>query len=180
MLNKEIKIIIAGFGGQGVVVTGNILAKAAMAEGKQVTGMVAYGAEMRGGTANATVVMSDGSIASPVVERPDIAIILNQPSLDKYEEKIVANGIAVVNTSFVDREVTRKDINVIKINAGEIALKLGNIKVANIAALGALIGKTKLLDAGGVIVAIEDLFSKKKASLVEINKKAFAAGVREV
>jgi len=180
MLNKEIKIIIAGFGGQGVVVTGNILAKAAMAEGKQVTGMVAYGAEMRGGTANATVVMSDGPIASPVVERPDIAIILNQPSLDKYEEKIVANGIAVVNTSFVDREVTRKDINVIKINAGEIALKLGNIKVANIAALGALIGKTKLLDAAGVIVAIEDLFSKKKASLVEINKKAFAAGVREV
>ena len=96
MTDHETKIIIAGFGGQGVVVAGNIIARACVIEGKNVTGMVSYGAEMRGGTANATVVISDGEIASPFVERPDIAIIMNQPSLDKFEDLIVSSGLAVL------------------------------------------------------------------------------------
>ena len=121
MDNSEIKIIIGGFGGQGVVSAGTILARAAMAEGKNVTQMVSYGAEMRGGTANSTVVISDSEIASPVIERPDVAIILNQPSLDKFEEQIVSGGLAVVNTSMVKRRLHRDDLDVVKVDATNTA-----------------------------------------------------------
>jgi len=105
MNNSEMKIIIGGFGGQGVVLAGTVLAKAAMSEDKHVTQMVSYGAEMRGGTANSTVVISDAEIASPVIERPDAAILLNQPSLDKFEERIVSGGLAVINSSLVSTKL---------------------------------------------------------------------------
>ncbi len=176
MHNKEAKIIIAGFGGQGVVLTGNILARAGMAEDKHVTGMVSYGAEMRGGTANSTVVVSDREIASPFVVNPNIAIILNQPSLDKFEEKLLSDGLIVINTSMISREVKRSDIEVVKIAATDIANKLGNVRVANIVLLGAFIKKSGLLKAESVTQAIEELFSSKKPELVEINKKAFQEG----
>lgn len=176
MGNKEAKIIIAGFGGQGVVLTGNILARAGMAEDKHVTGMVSYGAEMRGGTANSTVVVSDTDIASPFVVNPNIAIILNQPSLDKFEERILPDGLIVINTSLISREVKRSDLEVVKIAATDIANKLGNVRVANIVSLGAFIKKSGLLKTESVTQAIEDLFSSKKAELVEINKKAFQEG----
>ena len=176
MNNKEIKIIIGGFGGQGVVSAGTILARAAMAEDRFVTQMVSYGAEMRGGTANSTVVISDSEIASPVIERPDVAILLNQPSLDKFEERIVSGGLAVVNTSMVAREVKRDDLDVVKIDATDTANRLGNVRVANIVALGALVAKTGLVKTASVERAIEEMFSRKKAGLVEINKKALAEG----
>jgi len=177
MDNSETKIIIGGFGGQGVVSAGTILARAAMAEGKYVTQMVSYGAEMRGGTANSTVVISDSEIASPVIERPDVAIILNQPSLDKFEEKIVSGGLAVVNTSMVKRRVQRDDLDVVKVDATNTANRLGNIRVANIVALGALIAKTGFVKTESAERAIEELFSQKKPGLVEINKKALAKGL---
>ena len=176
MNNKEIKIIIGGFGGQGVVSAGTILARAAMAEDRFVTQMVSYGAEMRGGTANSTVVISDSEIASPVIERPDVAILLNQPSLDKFEERIVSGGLAVVNTSMVAREVKRDDLDVVKIDATDTANRLGNVRVANIVALGALVAKTGLVKTASVERAIEEMFSQKKAGLIEINKKALAEG----
>ena len=176
MNNKEIKIIIGGFGGQGVVSAGTILARAAMAEDRFVTQMVSYGAEMRGGTANSTVVISDSEIASPVIERPDVAILLNQPSLDKFEERIVSGGLAVVNTSMVAREVKRDDLDVVKIDATDTANRLGNVRVANIVALGALVAKTGLVKTASVERAIEEMFSRKKAGLIEINKKALAEG----
>ncbi len=176
MHNKESKIIIAGFGGQGVVLTGNILTRAGMAEDKHVTGMVSYGAEMRGGTANSTVVISDNDIASPFVVNPNIAIILNQPSLDKFEEKLLPNGLVVINTSMIRREIQRDDLEVVKIAATEIANKLGNVRVANIVSLGAFIKKSGLLKTESVMQAIEDLFLSKKPKLVEINKKAFQEG----
>lgn len=176
MNNSEIKIIIAGFGGQGVVVAGTVLAKASLTDEKQVTQMVSYGAEMRGGTANSTVVISDHEIASPVIERPDIAVILNQPSLDKFEDLIIDGGIAVVNTSLTTRDVKRQDLEVVNINATEIAHRLGNVRVANIVAIGALIEKTNLLKIKSITRAIEDIFSNKKAELIEINKKALNEG----
>ena len=105
MSSKEKKIIIAGFGGQGIVLAGNLIARACIFENKYVTGMVAYGAEMRGGTANATIVISDEEIASPVVEVPDIGIILNQPSLDRYEDDMAKDGLMILNSSLVKREL---------------------------------------------------------------------------
>ena len=177
MNNSEMKIIIGGFGGQGVVLAGTVLAKAAMSEDKHVTQMVSYGAEMRGGTANSTVVISDTEIASPVIERPDAAILLNQPSLDKFEGRIASGGLVVINSSLVSREVQRRDLEVVKIEATEIANRLGNVRVANIVALGAFIEKTNLLKTQSVERSIEELFSEKKAGLIEINKKALAKGV---
>ena len=131
---------------------------------------------MRGGTANSTVVISDSEIASPVIERPDMAIILNQPSLDKFEEKIVSGGLAVVNTSMVKRRVHRDDLDVVKVDATNTANRLGNIRVANIVALGAFIAKTGFVKTESVERAIEELFSQKKPGLVEINKKALTEG----
>ena len=176
MGNKEAKIIIAGFGGQGVVLMGNILARAGMAEDKHVTGMVSYGAEMRGGTANSTVVISDNDIASPFVVNPNIAIIMNQPSLDKFEERLLPDGLIVINTSMISRELKRSDLEVVKIAATDIANKLGNVRVANIVSLGAFIKKSGLLKAESVTHAIEELFLSKKPEFVEINKKAFQKG----
>ena len=178
MGTHETKIIIAGFGGQGVVVAGTIIARACVIEDKNVTGMVSYGAEMRGGTANASVIISDTEIASPFVEKPTIAIIMNQPSLDKFEPIIASGGLAVLNTSLVDRDPRRDDLDVAKIDASAIARQLGNVRIANIVALGAFIEKTKLLDPASIETAIEDLFSSKKAELVEINKKALAEGAK--
>ena len=177
MNNSEMKIIIGGFGGQGVVLAGTVLAKAAMSEDKHVTQMVSYGAEMRGGTANSTVVISDTEIASPVIERPDAAILLNQPSLNKFEGRIASGGLVVINSSLVSREVQRRDLEVVKIEATEIANRLGNVRVANIVALGAFIEKTNLLKTQSVERSIEELFSEKKAGLIEINKNALAKGV---
>jgi 2-oxoglutarate ferredoxin oxidoreductase subunit gamma len=177
MTDQETKIIIAGFGGQGVVAAGNVIARACVVEGKNVTGMVSYGAEMRGGTANATIVISDGEIASPVVERPDMAIIMNQPSLDKFEPLILSGGLAVLNTSLVDRMVRRADLRVARIDASQIAHELGNVRVANIVALGAFIRRTGLLQKTSIEQAISDLFAGKKASLVELNVRALAEGM---
>ncbi len=172
MENNETRIIIGGFGGQGVVSAGSILARAAMAEEKFVTQMVSYGAEMRGGTANSTVVISDNQIASPVIERPDVAILLNQPSLDKFEERIVSGGLAVVNTSLVTRRIQREDLDVVKIDATDTANRLGNVRVANIVALGAFVAKTGIVKMESVEGAIEEVFGQKKAGLIEINIKA--------
>ena len=175
-MNNETKIVIGGFGGQGVVLAGTVLAKAAMFEDKHVTQMVSYGAEMRGGTANSTVVISDAEIASPVIERPDAAILLNQPSLDKFEERIVTGGLVVVNTSLVARQVQREDLEVVEVAATDTANQLGNVRVANIVALGAFIGQTGIVKTASVERAIEELFSQKKSGLIEINKKALAEG----
>jgi 2-oxoglutarate ferredoxin oxidoreductase subunit gamma len=180
MVDKATQIVIAGFGGQGIVLTGNIIARACVMEGKHVAGMVSYGVEMRGGTANATVVISDSEIASPFVSKPDIAIILNQQSLDKFEDQIAENGIVILNSSMITRDVVRKDLQVVHVDAAEIARWLGNARVANVVALGAFIAKTGILQTESVEAAIVQLFSKKKAALITINKKALLEGMKAV
>lgn len=179
MSNKETRIIIAGSGGQGVVLTGSVLAHACVIEGKNVTGMVSYGPEMRGGTANSIVVISDEEIASPVVERPNCGIILNQPSLNKFQDKIVEGGLVILNSSLVDGEVGRSDLEVVKIAATETADRLGNIRVANVVALGAFVKRSGILKMSSVEEALEHIFTGRKAALVEINKRALAAGAAE-
>ena len=170
------KIIIAGFGGQGVVLAANVLAQTAVIEEKNVTAMVSYGAEMRGGTAHCSLIISDKEIASPAVEEPTSTIILNQPSLDKFEDKVTKNGIIVLNSSLVEREVERQDIQVIRVPATQLATGLGNVKITNLIMLGALIKKTNILDLNKVIETLPKAFPKNKQDLIEINKKALLKG----
>jgi 2-oxoglutarate ferredoxin oxidoreductase subunit gamma len=173
---EETRILIAGFGGQGVVLAGQVLALASIVEGKNVTGMVSYGAEMRGGTANSTVVISEDPIASPVVEKPNAAIILNQPSLDKFQDKITPGGLVVVNSTLVNGEVARDDLKVVKVAASETAEKLGNTRVANIVALGAFVKSSGIVKLSSVEEGILETFTGRKANFAEINKQALAAG----
>lgn len=172
----EQKILIAGFGGQGIILAGNVLAQTALAENKKVAAMVSYGAEMRGGAANCAVIVSDNEIASPVVDNPTTAIILNQPSLDKFENDVAKNGLIVLNSSLVLRDARRKDIEVVKIPATELANELGNVKVANLILIGAFIKKTGLLDLSKALEILPSAFPKHKQDLIEINKKAMVKG----
>ncbi len=176
MKAKQTKIIIAGFGGQGVVLTGNIIARACVKEDKFVTGMVSYGAEMRGGTAKASVVISNEPITNPFIRHPNVGIILNQPSLDKFESRLASGGLVVLNSSMIKTTLKRDDLDAVKIDASEIARCLGNVRVANIVALGALIEATKILSPESIEESISDLFSSKKVSLVDINLKALSEG----
>ncbi|MHC4237906.1 MAG: 2-oxoacid:acceptor oxidoreductase family protein [Planctomycetota bacterium] len=176
MDGHESRIVIAGFGGQGIVSIGNILARAAVIEGKNVVGWVCYGAEMRGGTANASVVVSDREIASPFVNFPNMAIILNGPSLDRFEPLLTKGGLVLTNTSMIKREPERTDLVSIKVDATNMAHEIGNFKIANMIAAGAFIQHTNLLEMASVERAISDLFSHKNPKLVELNHKALHAG----
>jgi len=176
MNDNSINITIAGSGGQGVVVIGNLIARACVIEGKNVSGWVAYGAEMRGGTANATVVVSEDEIACPFVETPDMAIILNQPSLERFESSVAEGGLVLLNTSMIQRPLERDDLEQLRLGATELAHRLGNLKVANIVALGAFIDYTRLVSMDSIRRAIEDLFSAKKPKMVELNLKALGVG----
>ncbi len=174
------KIIIAGFGGQGVILAGNVLAETALAENKNITAMVSYGAEMRGGTAHCTVTISDKEIASPIVDNPTTAIILNEPSLDKFEDKVEKNGLIVLNSSLVKREIKRDDIEIIKIPATDLANELGNVRIANSILIGAFIKKTNILNLNKVIETLPKAFPKRKQDLIEINIKALKKGAELV
>ena len=176
MDGHETRIVIAGFGGQGIVSIGNILARAAVIEGKNVVGWVCYGAEMRGGTANASVIVSDQEIASPFVNFPNMAIILNGPSLDRFEPLLTKDGLVLTNTSMINREPERSDLTCIKVDATNIAHEIGNVKVANVIAAGAFIEHTNLLSVDSVEQAIKDLFSNKSQKLVDLNLTALHAG----
>ena len=138
--------------------------------------MVCYGAEMRGGTANATVIISDDEIASPFVNFPNMAIILNGPSLDRFEPLLTKDGLVLINTSMIKRDPQRSDLTCIKIDATQTAHEIGNLRVANVVSAGAFIQHTNLLKMASIERAIEDLFSHKNPKLVEINHKALHAG----
>ena len=132
------KIVLAGFGGQGVLSLGQILAYAAMAEGKEVTWLPSYGPEMRGGTANCSVIIADKPIASPIVSNPTLLVAMNGPSLDKFADKVTPGGVILVNSSLIAQKVERKDVRVYYVPANEMALDLGTAKAANIIMLGAI------------------------------------------
>jgi len=174
-------LIIAGFGGQGVMVIGNLLAYAAMKEGKQVTYLPIYGVEMRGGTANCTLVISSEEIGSPIVEKPRSAIVMNLPSLVKYEPKILAKGLLVINASLIEpQEVSRKDIEVLPIPANEIAIENGNPKLANMVALGGFIEKTKLVRMTSLFESFEKVLDERYHFLIPLNIKAIETGAEFV
>ena len=174
-------VIIAGFGGQGVMVIGNLLAYAAMNEGRHVTYLPTYGVEMRGGTANCTVVISSSPIGSPVVGRPCSSIVMNLPSLIKYEPLILPKGMMLINSSLIDPgESTRQDIELLSIPLNEIAIENGNAKFANMVALGAFIEKKKLVRLTSLFESFEKIMDERYHSLIPANIKAIEIGAEFV
>jgi len=170
------EVIIAGFGGQGVLFTGQLLAYTGMDEGKAVTWIPSYGPEMRGGTANCTVVVSEEEIGSPLVKNPTAVIAMNLPSLGKYEDLVAEGGVLVVNTSMVNREVKRKDITVVSIPGNEIAQEIGSERSLNMVMLGALLGNLDLLSLDAVEKALEAHLPKRHQKYLPTNKEALRKG----
>ncbi|MBA7483005.1 MAG: 2-oxoacid:ferredoxin oxidoreductase subunit gamma [Dehalococcoidia bacterium] len=170
-----IKTIFAGFGGQGVLSMGLTLTNAAMLEGKQVTYLPSYGAEVRGGTANCTVVISDEEIASPVASSPEFIVVMNQPSLVRFHNQIKSGGLFFINSSLTEGEISRDDIDVVSVPANGIAEELGNPKSANVVMLGAFVKKSSLVSLSGIIEELNNTL-KKKPKLIAINKQALMAG----
>ena len=170
-------LVISGFGGQGVLVIGNLLAHAAMREGRHVTFLPIYGVEMRGGTANCTVVVSSKPIGSPVIERPHAAVVMNLPSLAKYQSQILSQGLILYNSSLIDRkEANRQDIELLPIPVNEIAIENGKPKLANMVALGAFVEKTKLVRIASLFESLEKVLDERYHSLIPSNIKAIETG----
>lgn len=170
-------VIMAGFGGQGVMSIGKILAKAAMDEGKQVTWMPSYGPEMRGGTANCCVIFDEEEIGSPVVKESQAAVVMNLQSIDKFEPAVVKGGLLVVNSSLIMRKAARNDLRVVYVNADAIAEQEGSQRNANMVMLGAYIGALKTVRPETVEHAIEVTFGSKKEA-AELSIRAFRRGVQ--
>ena len=173
-MQKE--IIIAGFGGQGVLFSGQVLAYAAMDAGKEVTWIPSYGPEMRGGTANCTIIIADEEIGSPLVKNPLLAIALNLPSFDKYEELLAPGGTLIVNQSMVDRVAKRNDINVIFVPCNEIAEEIGDKKLMNMVAIGALLTALPELTLKDIEKALEAHLPARHKHLLPKNYEALKRG----
>ena len=170
-------IIFAGFGGQGIILSGKIICIAAMREGKNVSHIPSYGAEMRGGTANCSVVISDEEIASPLIRRPSICVVLNKPSLLKFEERLQAGGLLIYNTSLIDLEPSRDDIQAVPVQANDLAQEEGNARAANMIILGLLLKlKPELATLDSVIASLDEAVSVRYRHLNVINIKSLKRG----
>jgi 2-oxoglutarate ferredoxin oxidoreductase subunit gamma len=177
MLNSEINMLIAGFGGQGVILAGNVLAYACIDAGKNVCAMASYGAEVRGGTAKALISISENEIDSPIIERPNLAMIMNAPSFIKYADTLIPGSPVIINSSMIDlSKVPNKNLDIVGIDATNFAIRMGNIKVANIIMLGAMIKKTRILEPQAVVNGMKRAFYKGKKGLYYINESAFTMG----
>nr|GBO97454.1 2-oxoglutarate oxidoreductase [Nitratidesulfovibrio sp. HK-II] len=169
-------VIMAGFGGQGVMLIGNLLAYAGMNAGLNVTYIPVYGPEMRGGTANCTVVVSDEDIGSPIIQRPKSLIVMNQPSLDKFQPRLEDGGVQVLNTSLVDAAQAEARVRTVAVPANDIADKLGNTKMANMVALGAYVRATGVVDLEVVKKSLTSVISAHYSHLIPKNAEALQAG----
>lgn len=171
------KIKVAGFGGQGVLALGQIIANVSMKQDLHVAWIPSYGAEMRGGTANCSVIYSDHLVGSPILSN-DITtlIVMNEPSLDKFEDLVVPNGNIIVNSSVVNRKVKRDDVNAYYVDATSIASDIGNIKVANMVILGSFVKVTNLAPEELIHSVFEEKFGGEKAKFIPMNIEAFAKG----
>lgn len=168
--------IFSGFGGQGVLSMGSTLAKAAMLEGKYVTYLPAYGVEVRGGTANCTVVVSDEEIASPVASEPECVVAMNQPSFARFQSILQAGGLLCANSSLVDTESARSDIEILSIPAGELAEQAGTIRAANMVMLGALLRSSNMISYDAMLENLEAILGEGKAKLLKVNREALSLG----
>jgi 2-oxoglutarate ferredoxin oxidoreductase subunit gamma len=174
---SQTEIVISGFGGQGALLAGQMLAEAAMNEGKHVTWLPSYGPEMRGGTAHCTVIVADEPIGSPIVQRPAVVIALNKPSVAKYEPMLKKNGYLIINASLVEEAPSRPDIHSLMVDASNIAERLGSIKMANIVALGALLSVIPVVDPNRLKETLAHKVKKIAPDLVDANLLALAEGL---
>jgi len=169
------EVQFAGFGGQGIMLMGQILAQAAMLEGREVVWIPSYGPEMRGGTAYCTVVTSDKAIGSPIIRNPQHLVAMNRPSLEKFAPAVKPGGVIFINGSLISIEAGRDDVDVLRVPILEIAKGLGNLKAANIVAIAAFVTRSKIIDFETLVGAVKTKFAKKKA-LIPLNMKALEAG----
>jgi 2-oxoglutarate ferredoxin oxidoreductase subunit gamma len=175
--NSYHSLIIAGFGGQGVLLIGNLFAYAAMHEGKAVSFLPFYGVEMRGGTADCTVVASSQAIGSPIVDRAQAVIVMNPASLPKYEKKAEAQGLLIINSSLIEpTEVSRRDIELLPVPCNDIANQTGNPKLANMVALGAFLEKTRWIQRPSILQSFEKVLDKRYHPLIPSNMRALEKG----
>jgi len=174
------EIIIAGFGGQGVLSMGKILAYSGIMQGQQVTWMPSYGPEMRGGTANVTVILSDSKISSPLLSKFDTAIILNQQSMDKFENSVKPGGILIYDPNGITRQPVRKDIKIYSIDAVDISNELGNSKAYNMVVLGAFLSKKPIVSMENVIKGLKKSIPERHHHLIPMNEQAIKVGMEKI
>ncbi|HIQ05774.1 MAG TPA: 2-oxoacid:ferredoxin oxidoreductase subunit gamma [Anaerolineae bacterium] len=172
----QTEIIISGFGGQGALFVGQVLAYAGMDQGKHVTWFPSYGPEMRGGTAHCTVIISDDPVGSPLVRCPQVAVVLNLPSMDKYEPLVQPGGVLLYNSSLIDRPSQRTDIRVVPVPANDVAAKLGSARLANMVMLGALVAATAILPLEAVEQALINHLPERHRHFLEPNREALRRG----
>lgn len=176
----ESKMVIAGFGGQGVLIAGQLIAETGMNKGKNVSWMPAYGPEMRGGEANCSVIVSDEEIGAPIVEQPDVLIAMNQPSLEKFGKTVAPGGYIVYNSDLIKHPPTREDVTIFAVECNSIAQSLESPKAVNMPILGAILEITKSFTMDDLRATMESKFGEKRAHLIESNLKAVELGRRSV
>jgi 2-oxoglutarate ferredoxin oxidoreductase subunit gamma len=173
------EILFSGFGGQGIMLMGKLLAEAANAENKRVTWLPAYGAEVRGGTAYCVVKISDQEIASPLLSQPSACVVMNEPSLKKYEGRLKKDGLLIINSSLIKIKPQRKDVEILLIPCTDLAQEAGNIKVANMVALAALLAKSKVVKVETLKAILKrEAVANKKEALLAVNEKAIEEGLK--
>jgi len=178
MKTNKTEILLAGFGGQGIMLMGKLLAQAGLVSRKNVTWMPSYGAEVRGGTAYSMTKISDKEIANPIITMPDILVAMNEPSLVKYEERLKPKGLLILNRSLIKSKPKRKDISVVSIPVTEIASKLGSVRSANMVALGVLLKRSKLFPVRVVTGALHEMLGGKEDIFI-LNKRAIEKGYQK-
>ena len=170
------QILIAGFGGQGVLFAGKFIAYKGLMEEKEVSWLPSYGPEMRGGTANCSIILSDDPVGSPIVSNPDVLIAMNLPSLDKYEKAVVPGGTIIVDSTLISRKVEREDVKAFYIPATKMANDAGISSLANMIMMGKMIKETGIVNFDDVMDTLKKVVSAKRANLLDVNIKALKAG----
>ena len=174
------EVIISGFGGQGALFAGQLLTYTGMDEGWHVTWIPSYGPEMRGGTAHCIVILSGDDIGSPIIRRPNVCIVMNPPSMDKYDPLVRPGGLLVANSTLVRAKSAREDIQAVYVPANELAAELGNVKMANVVLLGAMLGMREILPIESVKRTLDEHIPERRKHIIEPNKRALDRGVQFV
>jgi 2-oxoglutarate ferredoxin oxidoreductase subunit gamma len=173
----ERSVVFAGFGGQGILFAGQILARAAMEDGLEVLWIPSYGPEMRGGTASCTVIVSEDPVGSPVVDRPDAAVVMNPPSLAKFAPVVASGGLLVVNDSLIETTAGRPDVDELRVRCTPLARDAGDDKLISVVALGALVARSGIVRPESVRVALRDIVGRKRPAALVADLAAFDAGL---
>ncbi len=175
-----LNLVIAGFGGQGVLLAGKLIAEAGLHEGREVSWIPSYGPEMRGGTANCTVIISDGEIGSPVVDNPDMLIIMNRPSMDKFLPSLKKDGVCIYNKSLIDGFKQRPDVKMVAIPASDMAVQMGSTKLLNMILVGSFMSNSGSFSAESLSYALKKSISAKHQNLIPMNEKAIEEGAKYI